>query len=65
MDNTKQINDSDINNDLEEKEYIFSDGIKEAHNIEVTVEIDTYTVSVTTDDGGIVEVNGSSEKILL
>lgn len=65
VDNTKQINDSDINNDLEEKEYIFSDGIKEAHNIEVTVEIDTYTVSVTTDDGGIVEVNGSSEKNII
>lgn len=31
----------------------------------MTAEIDTYTVSVTTDDGGIVEVNGSSEKNII
>lgn len=65
VDNTEQLNESNINNDLEEKEYTFSEGIKQAHNIEVTAEIDTYTVSVTTDDGGIVEVNGSSEKNII
>lgn len=62
MDNDEKLNENEINNSLKEKEYIFSEGIKQAHSIEVTAEIDTYTVSVTTDDGGIVEVNGSSEK---
>lgn len=65
VDNDEKLNENEINNSLKEKEYIFSEGIKQAHSIEVTAEIDTYTVSVTTDDGGIVEVNGSSEKILL
>lgn len=65
MDNDERLNENEINNSLKEKEYIFSEGIKQAHSIEVTAEIDTYTVSVTTDDGGIVEVNGSSEKNII
>lgn len=65
VDNDEKLNENEINNSLKEKEYIFSEGIKQAHSIEVTAEIDTYTVSVTTDDGGIVEVNGSSEKNII
>lgn len=65
VDNDERLNENEINNSLKEKEYIFSEGIKQAHSIEVTAEIDTYTVSVTTDDGGIVEVNGSSEKNII
>lgn len=53
---------ADINNELNDFEYTFPNGIKQAHNIEVTVEIDTYTVSVTTNDGGIVTINGATEK---
>ncbi len=62
VDGSEILNTSEINNTLKEKEYVFTDGITQEHNIEVTAEIDTYTVSVTTDDGGIVAVNGSSEK---
>ena len=65
VDNDERLNENEINNSLKEKEYIFSEGIKQAHSIEVTAEIDTYTVSVTTDAGGIVEVNGSSEKNII
>lgn len=62
VDQQEQLNVGDINNTLEEKEYVFTDGIKQEHSIEVTAEIDTYTVSAQVSDGGIVEINGSSEK---
>lgn len=62
VDGSEILNTSEINNTLKEKENVFPDGITQEHNIEVTAEIDTYTVSVTTDDGGIVEINGSSER---
>ena len=62
VDKKEQLNESDIKNTLEEKEYEFTDGIKQEHSIEVTAEIDTYTVSATYNDEGIVEINGSSEK---
>lgn len=62
VDDNEILNTSEINNTLKEKEYIFSEGIKLAHSIEVTAEIDTYTVSATVNDGGIVKINGSSEK---
>lgn len=62
VDQQEQLNVGDINNTLEEKEYVFTDGITQEHRIEVTAEIDTYTVSATFNDGGIVEINGFSEK---
>ena len=65
VDGSEILNTSEIDNALKEKEYVFTDGITQEHRIEVTAEIDTYTVSVTTDDGGIVEVNGSSEKNII
>ena len=62
VDGCEILNTSEINNTLKEKEYVFTDGITQEHRIEVTAEIDTYTVFATFDEGGIVEINGSSEK---
>lgn len=62
VDGSEILNTSEIDNALKEKEYVFTDGITQEHRIEVTAEIDTYTVSATFNDGGIVEINGFSEK---
>ena len=62
VDGSEILNTSEIDNALKEKEYVFTDGITQEHRIEVTAEIDTYTVSATVNDGGIVEINGFSEK---
>lgn len=62
VDDNEILNTSEIDNALKEKEYVFTDGITQEHRIEVTAEIDTYTVSATFNDGGIVEINGFSEK---
>lgn len=62
VDGSEILNTSEINNTLKEKEYVFTNGITQEHRIEVTAEIDTYTVSATFNDGGIVEINDSSEK---
>lgn len=62
VDQKEQLNESDIDNKLKEREYVFTDGITQEHSIEVTAEIDTYTVSAKVNDGGIVKINDSSEK---
>ena len=62
VDQKEQLNESDIDNTLKEREYVFTDGITQEHSIEVTAEIDTYTVSAKVNDGGIVKINDSSEK---
>lgn len=61
VDQKEQLNESDIDNKLKEREYVFTDGITQEHSIEVTAEIDTYTVSAKVNDGGIVKINDSNE----
>ena len=58
VDGTEQINSDAVNNDLKQKEYTFTN-MKESHIIEVTVQIDTFLVEVTKNEGGIIAVNGS------
>lgn len=57
VDGDEKITDADTANGanaVKEKEYVFSSGITEAHTIEVTAAINSYTVTVNKSGGGTV-----------
>lgn len=57
IDGDEKITDADKAggaNAVKEKTYTFSDGITEAHSIEVVAEIDSYTVRVNRNEGGTI-----------